>query len=711
MDVSLMMNLPVGIEHNTARWKTEFSDSQSWDTFKYNLRVAKNEKSCYNACAKTHSPPCNTWYFKPNINKTQPGKCALNSNFYYNSFEEGSSSGIMGNWSSSDTGSVSCLTFTTAHSVYGSGFGSMGNYSTCTPKHPGVTQGYAFASDLSQIWNKFTKSGVWRDEAIKGPTIYGASMVKFNLKANTQKAITFYLTWNAPYRDFIDLWYENIYSTIYPDPVTTADYMNNNLLNEVRNISALNNALLNASYPYFLQDLYINSLSHIRSAFWVNDIEAKWRQWEAYDCANIGSVHNEGERHIPYIMFFPDTTRNKLTGWAEGQLQNGMIQEELHCGCGTLPHNHSVIDTHCGRKMSDVSSMFIVYVLELYQWGNDTDTLTKLWDNVKRAAQWHMDVSQQYGIPERLVNTYDVLMQNKYDLCSFNSAFHLLAMTAAKQVALAMGDEQFADECQKAFIRGQDAMDSMQWNETGGYYNSYSNLSAANNPGAIMTDTFYAQVLAFSLGLGVLVKNETRLLSHMKQEIIHNDSPYGMLVQTGRYPFPGPAQDNAVWLMGNPNWATINIHLGQDVSHALSVANKSLNRWRTELNDIWNIPAIAGGLGYGADGQPWASSHYGYFMSSWHILFALSGQQADIPKGILTFNPVNKATPFWKYPVLLPGVLGTIEQTHVTQGRSQLTLAIHVGELTLNKLAVHNKDCDGPYPIILKEGQKKICRI
>ncbi len=34
---------------------------------------------------------------------------------------------------------------------------------------------------------------------------------------------------------------------------------------------------------------------------------------------------------------------------------------------------------------------------------------------------------------------------------------------------------------------------------------------------------------------------------------------------TGRYPYPGPARagDNSVWMMANPNWASINIHLGE----------------------------------------------------------------------------------------------------------------------------------------------------
>ena len=45
----------------------------------------------------------------------------------------------------------------------------------------------------------------------------------------------------------------------------------------------------------------------------------------------------------------------------------------------------------------------------------------------------------------------------------------------------------------------------------------------------------------------------------------HNDIT---IVYSGRFPYPGPSSDNAVWMMGNPNWGTINLHLGE-VSHYL----------------------------------------------------------------------------------------------------------------------------------------------
>lgn len=43
------------------------------------------------------------------------------------------------------------------------------------------------------------------------------------------------------------------------------------------------------------------------------------------------SVHNDGERHIPYIAIYPNSTISKLYAWAKFQLPNGMIQEQLVC--------------------------------------------------------------------------------------------------------------------------------------------------------------------------------------------------------------------------------------------------------------------------------------------------------------------------------------------------------------------------------------------
>ena len=67
-------------------------------------------------------------------------------------------------------------------------------------------------------------------------------------------------------------------------------------------------------------------------------------------------------------MLFPETTKLKLSAWAATQQENGMIVEQLREGCFSLDKAPK-IDIPNGRVMSDVSSMFIVYLLEMYQWG------------------------------------------------------------------------------------------------------------------------------------------------------------------------------------------------------------------------------------------------------------------------------------------------------------------------------------------------------
>ena len=44
-----------------------------------------------------------------------------------------------------------------------------------------------------------------------------------------------------------------------------------------------------------------------------------------------------------------------------------------------------------------------------------------------------------------------------------------------------------------------------------------------------MSDIFYGQVWAYSLGLGNLV-DEEKMEKHLKKEVTRNDSPYGLMV-------------------------------------------------------------------------------------------------------------------------------------------------------------------------------------
>jgi non-lysosomal glucosylceramidase len=225
------------------------------------------------------------------------------------------------------------------------------------------------------------------------------------------------------------------------------------------------------SMPAWLGDSLLNSLHHYRSAMWLGD--GRWRQWESFSCVNVDSVHNDGERHLAYLYVLGGNgTVSKMRAWAGGALplggkNAGMIQEQLACGCmDAVP---AKLDQACGRVMGDVSSMFIVYLLELMQWTGNTAIVEELWPAAKAAAQWQMQRANKSGLPDFLIDTYDGLALNQYNASAYSGFFHLLAMKAAHKLALSpvVNDAAFASECTAALARGQKAMDIMLWNASG----------------------------------------------------------------------------------------------------------------------------------------------------------------------------------------------------------------------------------------------------
>eukprot|EP00463_Aulacantha_scolymantha_P001814 TRINITY_DN2439_c0_g1_i1.p1 TRINITY_DN2439_c0_g1~~TRINITY_DN2439_c0_g1_i1.p1 ORF type:complete len:275 (-),score=19.66 TRINITY_DN2439_c0_g1_i1:58-882(-) len=266
--------------------------------------------------------------------------------------------------------------------------------------------------------------------------------------ANSNATLSLTLGWFFPHRDHYNynhkteanfVPYENQYAKIYPQgseqaawgDIPVVDGARSQALSAVvQDITVLHKPFMQSSLPLYLQDLLVNSLSHTRDVMWwqncpachvssdprVNGTAGKgfWRQFEAYDCPDLDSIHNDGERHIPYIMFFPDGTRSKLAAWAGNQQANGMLAEQI---LNTHP------DTPQGRVMSDSTSMFILYVLELLLWEGDTNTALLYYPTVKRAAEWQIQASKTFEVPLSLETTYDILQFPKYQLSTYSTIF------------------------------------------------------------------------------------------------------------------------------------------------------------------------------------------------------------------------------------------------------------------------------------------------
>lgn len=83
--------------------------------------------------------------------------------------------------------------------------------------------------------------------------------------------------------------------------------------------------------PVWLQDVLVNGLSFWRSGLYLRD--GRWRQFEALDCIDVDSVHNDFQREIPYVLFYPDLVESVMRAWAKFQSDDGHILETLVTGC------------------------------------------------------------------------------------------------------------------------------------------------------------------------------------------------------------------------------------------------------------------------------------------------------------------------------------------------------------------------------------------
>ena len=651
--------------------------------------------SCHAACQQNASCLSWTWFNGTRCDLRGDAPLARNAPESVPSV-----SGVKGGWLTSRS-AKGCLTLTRPGS-----HPSAGSASLCASSDTAVhAVSHATASSLDALFAEFHRAGSLSGLAVSALDPLAASSITATVPARSNATLTISLGWRFPHKDFMGTTVGNHYATLVASSEAAAGLVHDDgaAVAVVDHWAQFAKTLLGrgSSVPTWLGDTLINSLHHTRSAMWLGD--GRWRQWESFSCVNVDSVHNDGERHIPYSIIFPGGLKSKMQAWAAGQGDDergarGMINEQLACGCmDAVP---AKLDTPCGRVMGDVSSMFIVYLLEMYQWMNDTAAVRELWPVAKEAARWQINRSATHGLPDHLVDTYDGLQLSRYNVSMFSGMFHLLAMRAASTLArtAVVKDVAFAQECDSALMTGRRAMDLLLWNETAGYYRAYTGGHAT------MTDATYAQVLAHTLGLGTLTT-----VTQMKRHLLHvrrtNDSPVGLLVQTGRYRQPDGNRDDTVWMMGSSNWATLSLwhDAVPTVDEALAPAKKQLEWVRDCLHDMWNTVAVYSGTGYGnEDFQPLANSHYGYHMVAWHLLFALSGQFYNRPAGKLALAPKLVARPF-ELPVLVPSTAASI----ACDAAGICTLSVVAGApLSLRALAVHRVPAPVPAEgLTLKTGQ------
>ena len=156
------------------------------------------------------------------------------------------------------------------------------------------------------------------------------------------------------------------------------------------------------------------------------------------------------------------------------------------------------------RIMGDVTTVFIVETYHIYQWTNNSHFLKDMWPHVVKAVDWLIDEGTNgTGLPYRQQCTYDLLNLNIYDHNVFNSFMYVLALRAAQELCKIMNDSDLLTEVNIAKEFASYRISEELWSEEDGYYHAWWD-EQKGSPSWLMSDSLYAQVWAYTLGLGHL---------------------------------------------------------------------------------------------------------------------------------------------------------------------------------------------------------------
>jgi hypothetical protein len=424
---------------------------------------------------------------------------------------------------------------------------------------------------------------------------------------------------------------------------------------------------------------------------------------------DTNSLLQDYQRHLPYLWAVPEFEAQKSELYQSCQQGDGHITENpgFHVGdrCG-------------GRVMGDTTTIWILEVLEIYQSTGNLTRLAQAWPAVVRGINWQIEVSKAQGIPAHLVCTYDILAMERYNSTTFNGVLHIAAMAAGKVLAAVMKDAPTFAAAEAARATAVTAMtSSLMWNSTLGFFRAYTGGNA------IMADCLYGQQVALAHGLGWLLPKDL-ISQHLAAEALYNANAFGLTVVKGRneplvdgaeeaaavdaagdavarrkaaragevralmqrLKARGDGQDDSVWMGSGPTWSCLALALGADgpsggnVTAALEPSRWILSNYRDRLKMMWDLTGLSTTDDWGTDdnnGQPFCTSHYGFMLTDYYLIYALSGQQTNIPAGSLSFAPLYSA------PYTVPFAFMGTEGVLAVSAAGVKTLTVAFGSLAL----------------------------
>ena len=492
-----------------------------------------------------------------------------------------------------------------------------------------------------------------------------------SLAGHASATLTFALTWHFPNHPK-----GRHYADLFPNSEAVATYVANEYSRLSRDTKKWRDTYYDSTMPYWLLDRLHMTASNLATG--VTD----WRKndlfwcWEGVVCCDGTCTHVWNYEHT-LARLFPDLERNIRV-----KTDFGVGFDETTGLVGMRSDREYATDGQCGT---------ILKAYREHQVSADSQFLKSNWPKIKKALEFLIkhDDNADGILEDAQPNTYDIEF---FGANTFVGSLYLGALRAGEEMALELGDNDFAVQCRTIFNKGSEASMKRLWN--GEYFIQEVDESKYRQyqygPGCL-ADQLFGQGWAHQVNLGHIYpadKVKKGLQSVWKYNWAPDverqnkrwppQRPFALAGEAGLFtctwPIGGREKDpvlyrDEIWtgieyqVAGNMIWDGM-------VEEGLSICRAVHERYHPSKRNPYN--------------EVECSDHYARAMASWGVYLALAGFRYHGPKGSIGFAP--RLTPHhFKTAFTTAQGWGTFEQK-ISGSQQVASISMAWGNLNLQEI-------------------------
>ena len=554
-----------------------------------------------------------------------------------------------------------------------------------------------------------------------GTQTVGALGAKFSLAPNESKTVKFAISWYFPRYTGGTVFFfsmedipnleelKRFYASKFDSSLDVLDYVEGNydfLSSKTKDwVTTWNDT----SLPHWLMNRVGANISTLatQTCHWFDN--DRFYGWEGVDCCP-GTCQHVWQYAQTIARLFPGLER---------RLREDIDYGIAFCEDGSISYRGEAGISGVDMKQESEGMAFfatdgqlgtILRVYREHTMSADNTFLQRLWPRVKKSVQFMM-TKDQNGDGLLDGSQFHTLDTNWHGEIPWISSLYLAGLAAGKAMAIEVGDNQFAQECQKWLDIGRPNFVEQLFN--GEYFvhrPDPEHPKSMNLAEGSYIDQVFGQSYALQLGLErVIPEAETKsaLNALWKYNFTPDVGPYRdgfNEVEGGRwYAMPGEGGLlMCTWPRGDCNRSQHEqTLLGLDVTSE-GYLNECMSGFEYQVaSHMVGEGLLQEGLAvarsvhdryHPSKRNPWneieCSDHYSRAMSSYGIFLNICGSHYHGPNGFLSFKPKLNPEAFWA-PFTAANGWGTFSQT-AKDAQQIVGIKLNHGELRLRQIALEN---------------------